>query len=165
MNLRVIQVSEIDMLFELCVKIDNESSNMLFDKDERISLATPQKRSFTALLNDENSNIWIVEDNNTFIGYLICVGNNINRQKHSAYIVMGVLKEFNNKGIGTLLLTSLINWAKEKSLKRLELTVRSDNNSALSLYKKMGFSIEGTKYSSLLVNSEFIDEFYMSKIL
>ncbi|MBE6046927.1 MAG: GNAT family N-acetyltransferase [Clostridium sp.] len=165
MNIRTIQVSEVDMLFDLCVKIDNESSNMLFDKDERISLATQQKKGFTALLNDENSNIWIVEDDNTFIAYLICVGNNINRQKHSAYIVMGVLNEFSNRGIGTLLLTNLINWAKEKSLKRLELTVRSDNNAALSLYKKMGFSIEGTKYSSLLIDSEFIDEFYMSKIL
>ncbi len=48
---------------------------------------------------------------------------------------------------------------------RLELTVRCDNTSAIALYQKQGFTIEGTKYRSLLVEGEYVDEYYMGLLL
>ena len=47
----------------------------------------------------------------------------------------------------------------------LELTVMTHNTAGIALYKKQGFAIEGTKRHSLLLNGQFIDEFYMSKLL
>ena len=47
----------------------------------------------------------------------------------------------------------------------LELTVMTHNTAGIALYKKQGFAIEGTKRHSLLINGQFIDEFYMSKLL
>ncbi len=48
-----------------------------------------------------------------------------------------VLEKYQNKGIGTLLLKSLIN--KYKNIKNITLEVRCDNTKAINLYKKMGF--------------------------
>ncbi|GAE36015.1 acetyltransferase [Halalkalibacter akibai JCM 9157] len=48
---------------------------------------------------------------------------------------------------------------------RLELTVVTRNEIGISLYQKMGFEIEGRKRDSLLINSEYVDEYYMSKLL
>ena len=48
---------------------------------------------------------------------------------------------------------------------RLELSVVTHNEAGLRLYKKMGFKIEGTKRHSLLIDGEFVDEYYMSKLL
>ena len=39
------------------------------------------------------------------------------------------------------------------------------NERAIRLYKKMGFEIEGTKKHSLFVNGQYVDEYYMAKIL
>jgi RimJ/RimL family protein N-acetyltransferase len=39
------------------------------------------------------------------------------------------------------------------------------NIAGIALYKKMGFEIEGTKRDSLLINGEYVDEYYMSKLL
>lgn len=37
-------------------------------------------------------------------------------------------------------------WAFKNEITRLELTVRTDNTIAISLYEKLGFKKEGTKY-------------------
>jgi RimJ/RimL family protein N-acetyltransferase len=39
------------------------------------------------------------------------------------------------------------------------------NEVALKLYKKMGFKIEGLKERSMIVNGEYIDEYYMAKLI
>jgi RimJ/RimL family protein N-acetyltransferase len=48
---------------------------------------------------------------------------------------------------------------------RLELTVVTENQAGLQLYKKMGFEIEGTKRQSLYIDGKFVDEYYMSKLV
>lgn len=47
---------------------------------------------------------------------------------------------------------------------RLELSVMTHNQAALALYIKNGFEIEGTKRKSLIIDGEWVDEYYMSKI-
>ncbi|WP_407927862.1 GNAT family N-acetyltransferase [Gracilibacillus suaedae] len=49
--------------------------------------------------------------------------------------------------------------------RRMELTVAASNRSAVALYKKIGFEIEGTKRKALLVENEYLDEYYMAKLL
>ncbi len=56
-------------------------------------------------------------------------------------------------------------WAQEVGISRLELTVVEHNEPALALYKKMGYTIEGTRMNSLFINGDYINEFYMGKYL
>lgn len=56
------------------------------------------------------------------------------------------------------------NWAEEKKITRLELTVICENEIAKHLYEKSGFEIEGVKRKSVLVDGIYLDEFYMAKI-
>ncbi len=95
----------------------------------------------------------------------MAVGGNAKRNKHSAYIVMGILGEYRGKGIGAMLFKKLEQWAFNHNIHRLELTVVTRNKAAISLYKKVGFEIEGTKRHSLFIDSEFVDEYNMSKLL
>lgn len=53
----------------------------------------------------------------------------------------------------------------ENRIVRLELTVLCTNKIALNLYKKSGFEIEGTKRKSMYIDGEYVDEYYMSKII
>jgi RimJ/RimL family protein N-acetyltransferase len=78
---------------------------------------------------------------------------------------VGILQEFWGKGIGTKLFEQLEEWARHQQIHRIELTVMVHNESAVALYKKMGFEIEGLKKHSLLVREEYVDEFYMAKLL
>jgi RimJ/RimL family protein N-acetyltransferase len=81
------------------------------------------------------------------------------------YIVIGILQSYSGQGIGAKLFERLEQWAREEEFHRLELTVMTHNHRAIGLYNKMGFKVEGVKKHSLFVNGEYVDEYYMSKLI
>lgn len=165
MNVRNITINDSANFLSLCKRIDSETENMIFSSGERNLTIKQQEESIKNILENKLSNIWVAEHNNILIGYLIAVGNTVIRKKHSLYIAIGVVQDFNNRGVGSELLANLIKWAKANLIHRIELTVRVSNNNAIHLYKKMGFKEEGIKKHSLLIESKYEDELYMSKLL
>ena len=142
-----------------------ESNFMLFGPGER-KLEPKQFAIFIdKICNKFNSALFIAEIEHKIVGYLIVQGDTPSRIAHRAYIVIGIHSDFRGRGIGTALFTKLDDWAKDKGIHRLELTVMVDNTVGVALYKKMGFEIEGTKRHSLCVNGSYVDEYYMSKLL
>ena len=92
----------------------------------------------------------IVEDDGKLVGFLLAKRGHVNRIKHSAYIVIGILKSYTGKGIGRRLFNELNNWATVNGVTRLELTVMKNNERVIRLYKKMGYKIEGVKEKSVV---------------
>lgn len=163
--IREIILEDAEKLANLIKQVESESEYMLFEASERKTTAQQIEKWIESIQKEDNSTIWIAENEGRLIGYLFAVGGKARRTKHSVYIVIGILKEHRGKGIGTMLFHSLEDWAKEHNIHRLELTVVSRNQAGLALYKKAGFEIEGTKRNSLLINGEYVDEYYMSKLL
>lgn len=54
-------------------------------------------------------------------------------------------RKYRKKGVGKKLLGETINILKDEGFKELELTVESDNKSAVSLYKQFGFKKVGLR--------------------
>ena len=78
------------------------------------------------------------------VGGKIAGNCNLRRNKrlknhHRGSIGITLLKEYWGLGIGTALLTELIQTAKAWGLEQLELRVMEGNERAIGLYKKMGF--------------------------
>jgi RimJ/RimL family protein N-acetyltransferase len=99
------------------------------------------------------------------MGFLGAYGGGYKRNRHSAYIVTGILQQFAGQGLGKRFFKMLDEWALAHHLHRLELTVMSHNERAVHLYQKMGFVIEGVKKDSLRGDGKYVDEYYMAKIL
>ncbi len=70
-----------------------------------------------------------------------------------------------HQGIGTHLFIVVEEWANKKHLHRLELTVMTNNVAGISLYKKRGFEIEGTRRDAYIVNERYVDEYMMAKLI
>ncbi|MBB5573415.1 MULTISPECIES: GNAT family N-acetyltransferase [Rhizobium] len=87
------------------------------------------------------------------------------RQIHTGHLGMGVHDDFTGRGIGSALLTALIdaadNWL---AIKRLELTVYVDNGRAIRLYEKFGFETEGRLKAFAFRNGEYVDAFTMARV-
>lgn len=67
------------------------------------------------------------------------------RRRHVGRIAMAVRDDWQGKGAGTALMQAAVDLAdKWLNLTRLELEVYTDNEPAIRLYKKCGFTIEGT---------------------
>jgi RimJ/RimL family protein N-acetyltransferase len=164
-QIREIRESDAERYLNLNEKLIRETDFLLVEPGERKSTVDDQRKRIVTFLESENSTIFVVEHEGELVGHLVAISGHSNRNKHSAYLVVGILQEFWGKGIGIKLFEQLEGWARHQQIHRIELTVMVHNESAVALYKKMGFEIEGLKKHSLLVREQYVDEFYMTKLL
>ncbi|WPK13345.1 GNAT family protein [Lysinibacillus louembei] len=148
------------------VMADAEQSGfMLFSPGERQITAEGLAKMIANLNNEVKSGLFIAQEGEVILGYMIVRNDNPERIAHRAYLVIGVHSNSRGKGVGKSLFSFVLNWAKEVGLHRLELTVLVKNEAAVHLYKRMGFEIEGIKKHSLYINGQYEDEYYMVKLL
>ncbi|HWT75438.1 MAG TPA: GNAT family N-acetyltransferase [Mobilitalea sp.] len=130
-------------LSALRVTIDGETE--FLDREEGEDFIGPEGfiRIIAEDLLSDASLFLIAETEGKIIGYSRCVGNKLNRFKHKAEFGICISKEYWGHGIGKVLLETIINWADNKEIEKLTLTVVQTNTKAISLYKKYGFTQEG----------------------
>ena len=81
-----------------------------------------------------------VNNKDEIIGHIDLKSHNQNNTQHRAVMGMGVDRDNRKKGLGNLLIESIIAWAKnETSIEYIDLWVLSENNAAIRLYKRLGF--------------------------
>lgn len=164
MVIREIEVKDANKFLAMLKQLDNETKNMLFEPEERKTVVEELETKIKDIKNSK-SLILVAETFDDIVGFLSVDRGFANRIKHSAYIVIGILKEHRGKHIGTKLFEEMEKWAVKNGITRLELTVMTHNASGIRLYEKMGFKKEGLKEKSLVVDGKYIDEYYMGKIL
>lgn len=164
MYIRTAEPDDAKQLVSLIEQVET-SNFMLFEPGERKTTVEQQRKRIESIQGEETSTILVAEDHGELVGYLFAIGGNPTRVKHVVYIAIGVVGNARGKGIGTRLFTKLEEWAKDQAIHRLELTVMVHNKAGIALYEKMGFEIEGTKRHSLFIDGNYVDEYYMSKLL
>ena len=140
-------------------KMPGVMENILSNKDEEEELIKEK------IINRGKNQYWYVaEENGKVIGLGILMNHGNLRKKHVGVITLMVNSDYQNKGIGSLLMDKLINLSESLNIIRLESCVFRDNYKAINLYKKFGFKEEGIKVKSALKNGEYIDEIMMARI-
>jgi putative acetyltransferase len=87
------------------------------------------------------------------------------RVRHIGDIGMMVRDDWQGKGIGTALMQAVVDLAdKWLNLSRIELTVYTDNEAGIALYRKFGFEIEGTMRKAAFRDGEYVDAHMMARI-
>jgi putative acetyltransferase len=78
---------------------------------------------------------------------------------------MMVRDDWRGKGIGTALMQAVIDLTDRwLNLTRIELTVFTDNESAIALYRNFGFEIEGTLRKYAFRDGAFVDAYSMARV-
>jgi RimJ/RimL family protein N-acetyltransferase len=150
-----------EALLRLKEQLDRETSFMLLEPDER---DTTVEKLTQQLTRAENSVVLVAEISDVLCGYVELTGGEFRRNKSTAYLVMGVLAAASGKGIGGALLCEAKRWAAAHGIHRIELTVMAHNERARRLYERAGFSVEGRRAQCLVVDGEFVDEFYLAAL-
>lgn len=86
--------------------------------------------------------------------------------RHIGEIGVAVAKDYWDFGLGTSLVDELIYWSQETGIiRRLELTVQAQNQRAIHVYQKLGFSEEAIMPRGVFENGEYLDVCLMSKMI
>jgi L-phenylalanine/L-methionine N-acetyltransferase len=87
------------------------------------------------------------------------------RINHRGEIGMMVRDDWQGKGVGKAMMQAVIDLAdKWLNLARIELTVFTDNEPAIALYRKFGFEIEGALRKHAFRDGEFVDSYVMARV-
>ncbi|MDD3083478.1 MAG: GNAT family N-acetyltransferase [Candidatus ainarchaeum sp.] len=121
-------------------------------------------KNLTKKLLKEKQNSFLAIENKNVIGFS-SLRPFEGRKNHSADFVIFVSPNYHRKGVGTKLMKKLFDRTKKLKLKRIELSVFSDNKKAISFYKKFGFKIDGKKKKSLQRDQKLFDEIIMGKLI
>jgi putative acetyltransferase len=88
------------------------------------------------------------------------------RRRHVGGIGMAVHDDFQGRGVGSALLTAILDLADRwLALRRIELDVYTDNAAAIRLYEKFGFVREGQLRDYAFRDGGYIDAFFMARLL
>ena len=86
------------------------------------------------------------------------------RRRHVAAIGISVAPEAQGQGVGTALMQAMCDYADRwMGVLRVELTVYTDNERAIALYRKFGFEIEGRLRGYAMRDGHFADAFTMAR--
>ncbi|HEU5125500.1 MAG TPA: GNAT family N-acetyltransferase [Verrucomicrobiae bacterium] len=130
-------------------------------------LSVEQQRGILANASNSASSVYFVaEAGNQIIGEINCKCGTRRAFNHIATLGMSVNAEWRNKGVGNRLMAEAIAWSKStRAVGRIELFVYADNSSAIHLYEKFGFEIEGRRRQAVFQNGSWRDDLIMARLM
>ena len=121
--------------------------------------------SFQSSLISKNGPIYYAIENESVVGWCDVFPEENPRQNHRGGLGMGLLPSYRGKGLGSKLLESVLNQAKQFGLEKVELNVYTTNKPAIALYKKFGFEQEGLIRKYRKLDRTYFDCLAMGKFL
>ncbi len=118
-------------------------------------------------LHDPNALHILAMDGENVIGTINTFGQSRRRLCHAVEFGIGILPPWQGTGLGFILISELLNWARaNETITRVELHVHSENIGAIGLYKKLGFEEEGRRKNAIRYeDGSYMDDLLMAQLL
>ena len=155
-EIRETMPEDAEKLIAYLKKVGAETDNLTFGK-EGLSVTVEQEKAYLTQVHEEQRSVHYSVWKE---GELIADGSLSGlprRMSHYAELVLSVIKEQWNQGIGGRLLDELIAYARQASIEIIRLEVRSDNAGAIHLYEKYGFKRVGMIPGYFKINDTYVD--------
>ena len=124
------------------------------------------KDDFPEIWRDIFNRLHLWKDEDELLG-LVVISKGTHRIKHIAYLDKLAINQSleQRKGLGTIFFKEIISSLEAEGFNKIELSVEVDNKRTISFYEKFGFTIEGTRKKLLNRAGDFIDNYFMAKML
>lgn len=141
-NMEIVEIKELNTSEdeEIKSKISNLMTECLIEEYGPPPDITYIDRLLEYYYEREDSQIIYVLENNVFAGFLWIIETDdvISQEKFGLYLYIAVKEEFRGKKYSKKLMERAKELCKERGMKQVRLTVRSENDRALNLYTSMG---------------------------
>jgi RimJ/RimL family protein N-acetyltransferase len=156
------QISEEDLeSFHACLdRVARERKYLGFTR------AAPMEETRKSFFEDRERGVirLIALDDSNVVGWCHIKPDRWEGFTHAGWLGMGILKDYRHQGIGNALLHQALAEAKKQGMERVELSVFASNLTAIHLYEKFKFEIEGRKKRARKLDGEYDDVILMALI-
>lgn len=142
-------------------KVGGETDYLTFGLNEFPLSLEEEKQTILECLEQKSCLMLIAKVGNEIVSHLFLQRSNRPRLAHIGDVGVSVSKQWWGKSIGKHMMLFAIEWARQNSITKIQLQVRTDNERAILLYRKLGFVIEGTLKQAMKVNDTYFDDHLM----
>lgn len=102
---------------------------------------------------------------NDVVGWVHIQHPEVEKLSHTAELTVGVLEEYQGKGIGSHLLERGVEWAASNGFERLYNSVPATNENAIGFLESHGWETEAVREDHYNIDGAYVDEVMMAKHL
>ena len=150
------------------LKVTSAETPFLLRNPEEINFTPDQEIEFINSRNEsENSLLLIAKIDGKLAGNASCMPlGTFQRCSHRCSAGIALYQSYCRLGLGKIMLNIILQEASKAGYEQAELEVVTSNDSAIALYKALGFDIYGErKHSMKYKNGSYADEYLMMKML
>lgn len=159
--IREARKEDAEKVLEYTKIVGGQTNNLTFGS-EGLNLTVDEEENILENIYNSDKSIFLLTClNDEIIGLGNISAKTRNRMNHKAVLGISIKKVFWRQGIAQELMAKLIEFSNESGLEIIELTVRSDNERAINLYKKFDFIKTGIIPQDMKIDGEYFDTDYM----
>lgn len=155
-----------DELLNIVIEIIQHSPHMLTTPEE-FNLTSQQEEDVIKRHLDHPDKVIIVPRiDGKIVGMMDFSAGTRKRNRHQGEFGMSVHPDYQNQGIGRMMLECLIDWvASHPNLEIIRLKVHSRNSKAINLYQSIGFIQEGCEIKGVKLGPNEYDNVVMMSLV
>ncbi len=144
---------------------DEPDNGTSYSSSAEFTYTVEQERNLLQQYQDADNHVWFVaEVDGQLVGYINAAGGK-RAMYHTLTFGIALARDWRNQGIGTALIHHLIAWCQANPVvRRLQLTVFSNNPRAFHVYHKLGFQQEGIARAEVKKHGQFLDGILMAML-
>jgi RimJ/RimL family protein N-acetyltransferase len=164
---RILQVREAEgkdakQVLEFLESVSTETDFLSFGVGE-FELTEKQEFDYLEKCRNTDNLLYLLGVlDNKIAGILFFSAGSRSRTRHTGELGTSVLNQYWNMGIFSALWDSFLEWCHDGGIiKKINLRVRTDNQRAIKIYKRIGFAIEGTIKKEMFLGGKYYDNYWM----
>jgi ribosomal protein S18 acetylase RimI-like enzyme len=150
---------------QLLRNINDVGAEMEWILTESIPWDSRREREWIRGFDDRSSILYVADVDGKVVGQLDVHIASYPKARHVANLGVAVVKAYRDLGIGRALMERALAWMKGRGVEKATLEVFSTNSRAITLYRKMGFEVEGVRRRQYKIRATYVDDVLMAKWL
>jgi RimJ/RimL family protein N-acetyltransferase len=139
-----------------------DETNFLAFTSVQVTMSVDEARQYLDHMSKRSDNLWLLAaDTNRIVATLNCQRGPWPFTRRHVEFGISVLAEFWGHGLARSMIATMLEWATQNRITKINLKVRTDNTRAIQLYKSMGFTIEGRPKSEFFRPGVYYPAYHM----
>jgi len=133
---------------------------------ERPSPTLEQELQFISAHTDSPRSVLLVATVDDRIAGLVALqARQLPQEHHVAALGVSVDQRYRGRGLGSALITAVLEWARVNGITRVELEAFAANPRAIALYERLGFEREGARRAAVMIDGAPVDAIMLARLL